>query len=408
MKEFLPFGELLSLEESKKKYMKEIHILKENFKNFTLHGKTGLEATKFLVEQQEGYKKANEMMFTRLAKDADIKLNPNFIESISDITNNTNAEAIINKLLDSDKTVRNNLLTFYNLIPELKDPNFNKLLKKDTKILSEGERAQINSKIGGLKDVIIDMRQDKEKKQAALKKAYSMLESTKNEMKDKTFWKKMFIASFTGLIALLVFNFLEEFKVIPSSKMQNAKNKKRALSNNDKENIDDLKALVLAWYGKQVSGCFMIKHDGVTRLDGCSDWYGTSVENQLNCSCGTSTNDTMIKSNCDTPEECLKPYCIGNDKCTNSSPKCSDEQLYQCAGDSIADPNYVRYMYLDNNIFSLYSDILNIQDAANKNNTDNNGGKNILLYVIIFLVVIFVIAIIIFFMKRMKKIKGRK
>ena len=162
---------------------------------------------------------------------------------------------------------------------------------------------------------------------------------------------------------------------------------------------DNFKAILMFWYYNKTNGCFLITNSSIKRLDGCSDWYGSSLKNQLNCSCGKIAN-SLNKPICDT-EECFKPYCIGNDNCNKSISKCSDDQLYQCTGDNMSDPNFIYYTYKNNSILSVYNNLFTLQNLFSSKNSNKN---NILIYLFIFISIILFIIGILYLLKK-KKIK---
>jgi hypothetical protein len=157
------------------------------------------------------------------------------------------------------------------------------------------------------------------------------------------------------------------------------------------------------WYYNKINGCFLVTNSGFKRLDACSDYYGSSIENQLKCSCGKiSYTDTLVKPTCDDEEECFKPYCIGGDNCDNKLSKCSNDNLYQCTG-NIGDPNFTYYTYKNNSILSLYSNLLTLQNIFSSDNKSNK--SNILLYLFIFIIIILFIMGILYLLKKYKKYK---
>jgi len=165
---------------------------------------------------------------------------------------------------------------------------------------------------------------------------------------------------------------------------------------------DTFKGTLMWWYYNKTNGCFLVTNSGVQRLDGCSDYYGSSIENQLKCSCGKINNsNTLVKPTCDT-DECFKPYCLGNDNCDKSLSKCSNDQLYQCTG-NIGDSNFTYYTYKNNSILSLYSNLLTLQNIFSPDNKSKK--SNILLYLFIFIIVILFIMGGLYLLKKYKKRK---
>ena len=162
---------------------------------------------------------------------------------------------------------------------------------------------------------------------------------------------------------------------------------------------DNFKVVLMWWYYNKTNGCFLVTNSTVTRLDGCSDYYGTSIKNQLKCSCGKINNEPLKPPTCST-DECFKPYCIGNDNCDKSLSKCSNDQLYACTG-NIGDPNFTYYTYKNNSILSLYSNLLTLQNIFSPD--DKSKKSNILLYLFIFIIVILFIAGGLYILRKYKK-----
>jgi hypothetical protein len=161
---------------------------------------------------------------------------------------------------------------------------------------------------------------------------------------------------------------------------------------------DNFKVVLMWWYYKQTNGCFLVTNSDVQRLDGCSDYYGSSFENQLKCSCGKINNsNTLVKPTCET-DECFKPYCLGN--CDKSLTKCSNDQLYQCTG-NIGDSNFIYYTYKNNSILSIYSNLLTLQNIFRPD--DKSTKSNILLYLFIFIIIILFIMGGLYLFKKYKK-----
>lgn len=163
---------------------------------------------------------------------------------------------------------------------------------------------------------------------------------------------------------------------------------------------DTFKVTLMWWYYNKTNGCFLVTNSGAQRLDGCSDYYGSSIENQLKCSCG-NIGTSLTKPTCEK-EECFKPYCIGGDNCDKSLSKCSNDQLYQCTG-NIGDPNFTYYTYKNNSILSLYSNLLTLQNIFSPD--DKSEKSNILLYLFIFILVILFIAGGLYLFKKFNKRK---
>ena len=100
-------------------------------------------------------------------------------------------------------------------------------------------------------------------------------------------------------------------------------------------------------YYKDVNGCFMFKGKTAYQLDGCNDWYGESLNNQINCSCG-KLEDHLTIPTCDTDEECLKPYCIGICSNQQNFNKCvvPGIQLNKCTTFEFGNDKFIYYNYI--------------------------------------------------------------
>jgi hypothetical protein len=146
----------------------------------------------------------------------------------------------------------------------------------------------------------------------------------------------------------------------------------------------------------------MLKNNNITKLSGCN-FYDTSIENQLMCSCGKLVSDNSKPPDCskfnNDKDECLKPYCIG--KCSSDLNIClSDQELLQCNNKNIDDPNFIYYMYLDFNPLSIMPIISNL-----KINNSNNRYKFNFLLLGLFLGILFLFGLILYFIKYKTKYK---
>jgi len=171
---------------------------------------------------------------------------------------------------------------------------------------------------------------------------------------------------------------------------------------------DLLYATIFDWYNESTNGCYMSNSSGIHLLNNCSNYYNIE-KNRINCSCGELT-DTLEKSNCDTPNECLKPYCIGNAKCPGSSKEiCStnnNTDLYKCTKSNINDPNYVKYFYYNNFFLSIVPYYGTVRENYTKMLMEENKPKsNIYKYIIGGVLIIIVLFIILFLYIRMKRKK---
>jgi hypothetical protein len=323
-------------------------------------------------------------------------------------------QSIFKNIDKVDKSTRKQCIELFDVCINL-DPEKSKQILKFADSQLQGQINLRNS--NNIKESMINIATDgnprnlyenMDKVSETLRKSKILKTTVENEENEENIGEKTPIylrnAIFAAIAVAVVCALLINNESEKQNNIKKRNSKQRNLSNTT--NIpDDLKVALMLWYYNQVNGCYLIKNNGITRLDGCSDFYG-NIDNQINCSCGEST-ENMSSPKCDNQDECLKPYCLGNPNCSgDKSIKCSNEILYQCTGNSVDDPNFTSYMYIDNSIFSLYSNFLNFQDIIKKDEDKNK--NNILLYVIIFVVVIFIISFVIFLMKRSKKYKKSK
>ena len=163
-------------------------------------------------------------------------------------------------------------------------------------------------------------------------------------------------------------------------------------------NLDTFKILALWCYINQTTGCFMVRGSSFIPLTGCNDWYGESTSNMLKCNCGDFSQG-LSKSACDNPEECLKPYCIGNSMCSqysNSGICTTDSQqtLYRCtSGAVIGDPNYVYYTYINDSVLSIIGNAVEVSNSLNVNSSFNI--MKYIPYIIYIVITIFFIIVIV-------------
>lgn len=113
-------------------------------------------------------------------------------------------------------------------------------------------------------------------------------------------------------------------------------------------------------YYKDVNGCFMFKGKDVFQIQGCNDWYGQSIENQLYCSCAETLEQKPVVSECSKDEDYLKPYCIGMGKSANK-PHCyisGGPPLLKCTDSEMGKPDFVYYNYINRPATSIVGDIV--------------------------------------------------
>lgn len=363
-----------------------------------------------------------------------------FYEKLHDIRVE-DSKTMIDNILNSDTPdYKNALVQFYNMIPQFNDPAYNDYmyniqvfvdsmtknenLEKINQELKNNLRSTIDFTKYSLTETDKALKTCQNKLTTALltnielKNRYSELKNKYSEL-EKDFKTNVYIfygisalaLTLTILLAIMSFDpNVFGLQISPSNSLKQQNLKQRDV--NTKSQIPDtLKAFLMAYYRNNISGCFIITNKGASRLEGCSDWYGKE-ENRDKCSCGIINKTSNVK--CDKADECLKPYCIGNSSCSNpdNPPKCLSDKgytLYNCTGTSIDDPDYVSYMYIDNSILSLYSNLTTTLELFNDKTDDKNKKSNILLYVIIFIVVVFIISLIIFFLKskKFKKLRSK-
>jgi len=117
--------------------------------------------------------------------------------------------------------------------------------------------------------------------------------------------------------------------------------------------------IVLKMIADELTGCYVYFNDGkkadYQKLEGCSDFYSSSVENQPLCTCGAlvapnAQNKGLTNAQCSgIPSECDQPYCIG--RCTEPT---ADKQMcsgfpnaynLQCTNVGIGDSGYIYYAF---------------------------------------------------------------
>lgn len=180
----------------------------------------------------------------------------------------------------------------------------------------------------------------------------------------------------------------------------------------NKVNGEDLfYAILYDWYISATTGCYMADNSGIYLLNNCSNYYN-SDDNKKNCSCG-ELSDNLEKSKCDTPDECLKPYCIGKCQGSDSKQQCSNNknrELYKCTNKgSIADPNFVKYFYYNNFFISILPYYGTVREnytnlLFEKNSTPKS---NIYKYIIIGVLILIILVVIFLYFRFRKNKKSR-
>ena len=114
--------------------------------------------------------------------------------------------------------------------------------------------------------------------------------------------------------------------------------------------------LILKMIADELTGCYMYFNNGqkadYQKLEGCSDFYSSSPENQALCDCGALVDPStqtrgLTDAQCSgIPTECNQPYCIG--RCDASKQRCTgfpNEYNLQCTNVGISDKGYVNYAF---------------------------------------------------------------
>lgn len=162
---------------------------------------------------------------------------------------------------------------------------------------------------------------------------------------------------------------------------------------------------------KALTGCYVYYGSGlVNKLDGCSDYYNTDIDHQIQCRCGKSVDTPVpITSQiCDTLDqsECTSPYCLGFCSKATYTPTplpCEfpiDKNLngrgLQCTTTASGD-NYVYYAYRQVTLLSLLANVVNtIQNAPTY---IEDFTKKILMYFLYGIGALFLLGIVLLFLK---------
>jgi hypothetical protein len=135
--------------------------------------------------------------------------------------------------------------------------------------------------------------------------------------------------------------------------------------------------IVLKMIADELTGCYVFFNDGkkadYQKLEGCSDFYSSSVQNQALCTCGAlvapnAQNKGLTNAQCSgIPSECDQPYCIG--RCTAPT---ADKQMcsgfpnaynLQCTNVGVSDSGYIYYAFQLHTPGSVLAD--GIKDIGN-------------------------------------------
>jgi hypothetical protein len=164
---------------------------------------------------------------------------------------------------------------------------------------------------------------------------------------------------------------------------------------------------------EETTGCYMADNSGIYLLNNCSNYYNTG-NNKKNCACSEELSDSLEKSKCDTPDECLKPYCIGKCQGSDSKQQCTtnkNKELYKCTKTNMDDPNFVKYFYYDNffiGIVPYYGKVSeNYRNLLSEKNV-KSPKSNIYKYIVIVILILLILGLIAFLYSRfVKKSKMR-
>ena len=165
---------------------------------------------------------------------------------------------------------------------------------------------------------------------------------------------------------------------------------------------------------ESLSGCYMfVGSNDAVKLEGCSTWYGQSVDNQLLCKCGAKANSST-PPDCNTlTGECGAPYCIGRSckPATEGDTACSYQKtpILQCSGTSSTDPNYIYYAYRQYPPSSLVAGAITTSPVINNYSSTTTSNIN---KIIMYIFIVIVILIVLFFggkfiLNKMNKGKGK-
>ena len=165
---------------------------------------------------------------------------------------------------------------------------------------------------------------------------------------------------------------------------------------------------------ESLSGCYMfVGSNDAVKLEGCSTWYGQSVDNQLLCKCGAKANSST-PPDCNTlTGECGAPYCIGRSckPATQGNTACSYQRtpILQCSGTSSTDPNYIYYAYRQYPPSSLVAGAITTSPVINNYSSTTTSNIN---KIIMYIFIVIVILIVLFFggkfiLNKMNRGKGK-
>ena len=162
---------------------------------------------------------------------------------------------------------------------------------------------------------------------------------------------------------------------------------------------------------KALTGCYVYYGGGlIYKLEGCSDYYNTDIDHQIQCRCGKSvdTPAPVTAQVCDSLDqsECTSPYCLGFCSKTTYTPTplpCEfpvDKYLkgrgLQCTTNITGD-DYIFYGYKQVTLLSLLSGAVNAIQNLPKDAEDFM--KQILMYFLYGIGAMFLLGIVLLFLK---------
>ena len=177
------------------------------------------------------------------------------------------------------------------------------------------------------------------------------------------------------------------------------------------KDADTFMLLCLYCYYKDITGCFMVKGSDFYQItdDSCNDYYSKDVITQGNCSCGELDSALTNSPACDSKNECMKPYCIGNSQCSTivqreglPVDKCTTNPssvLYKCTSSDFGSDSYVYYRYVDKTALALIADVAQAYVTMNKQPEQKS---NTVLYIILIIVIGCLVALTVYFLNKKK------
>ena len=161
---------------------------------------------------------------------------------------------------------------------------------------------------------------------------------------------------------------------------------------------------------KALTGCYIFYGDLVDKLDGCSDYYNTDIDHQIQCRCGKSVDSpvpvTLQMCNSFDSSECTAPYCLGICSSATYTPKpliCEfptakgvGGRPLQCST-SVTGDNTIFYGYRQVTPLTLLSNAVNA--IANAPSYAEDFMKTIFMYILYGIGGMFLLGILLLFLK---------